>query len=131
MAIDFEEVPTTDDSLIRTGWRLSSQPQYRLDERLVELLNEQIGLELRAFYTYTSMVNARKGRNTAVGPLDYFQASHFNRDDSAFPGFQRFFRHSAAEELSHAESQMDFMAKRGAPVQLGSLPAPCDPQVRD
>lgn len=69
-------------------------------------INEQIQLELYAFYTYLSM------------------ASYFERDDVALSGFADYFRKSSSEELEHAQKLMEFQNKRGGRVVFKGIRKP-------
>ena len=69
-------------------------------------LNKQINLELYASYVYQSM------------------SLYFNRDDIAFPGFAKFFKHNSDEEREHAEKFMKYQNKRGGRVVLKDVQRP-------
>jgi len=69
-------------------------------------INKQINLELYASYVYQSM------------------AFHFNRDDVALPGFQKYFQESSIEEREHAEKFMKYQNQRGGRIILQDIPKP-------
>lgn len=69
-------------------------------------VNKQINLELYASYVYQQL------------------AFHFNRDDVALPGFEKFFRESSKEERGHAEKLMKFQNERGGRIVLHDIPKP-------
>jgi len=69
-------------------------------------VNKQINLELYASYVYQQL------------------AFHFNRDDVALPGFEKFFRESSEEEREHAEKLMKFQNQRGGRIVLHDVPKP-------
>ncbi|CAG2169755.1 unnamed protein product [Oppiella nova] len=69
-------------------------------------VNKQINLELYASYVYQQM------------------AYHFNRDDVALPGFQKYFQESSNEEREHAQKLMDFQNKRGGRIVLQDVTKP-------
>jgi ferritin heavy chain len=69
-------------------------------------VNKQINLELYASYVYQQM------------------AFHFNRDDVALAGFQKFFKESSDEEREHAEKLMKFQNQRGGRIVLQDVAKP-------
>jgi len=69
-------------------------------------VNKQINLELYASYVYQQL------------------AFHFNRDDVALPGFEKFFKDSSEEEREHAERLMKFQNQRGGRIRLQDIPKP-------
>jgi len=69
-------------------------------------VNKQINLELYASYVYQQL------------------AYHFNRDDVALPGFEKFFKDSSEEERIHAEKLMKFQNQRGGRVIFQNIPKP-------
>lgn len=69
-------------------------------------INKQINLELYASYVYQSM------------------AYYFERDDIAFPGFYKYFKHNSDEEREHAEKLMKYQNKRGGRVVLKDIQRP-------
>ncbi|XP_074633272.1 ferritin, higher subunit-like [Acropora palmata] len=71
-------------------------------------INKQINRELFAHYTYLSM------------------AMHFDRDDINLPGFHKFFKESAEEEMEHAQKLMKYQNMRGGRVKLHNIHNPCD-----
>ncbi|XP_067057630.1 uncharacterized protein [Acropora muricata] len=70
-------------------------------------INKQINRELFAHYTYLSM------------------AMHFDRDDINLPGFHKFFKESAEEEMEHAQKLMKYQNMRGGRVKLHNIHKPC------
>lgn len=72
-----------------------------------EEINKQINRELFAHYTYLSM------------------AMHFDRDDINLPGFHKFFKESAEEEMKHAQKLMKYQNMRGGRVKLHHIMTPC------
>lgn len=75
-------------------------------ENCVNAINDQINLELTASYIYQSM------------------SFHFNRDDVALPGFQKFYKENSDEEREHAEKLMKYLNKRGGRVVLKDVSSP-------
>ncbi|XP_074633273.1 ferritin, heavy subunit-like [Acropora palmata] len=71
-------------------------------------INKQINRELFAHYTYLSM------------------AMHFDRDDMNLPGFHKFFKESAEEEMEHAQKFMKYQNMRGGRVKLNNIHKPCE-----
>ncbi|KAH9393810.1 fts3-like protein [Tyrophagus putrescentiae] len=69
-------------------------------------VNKQINLELYASYVYQQL------------------GFHFNRDDVALPGFEKFFKESSEEEREHAEKFMKFQNQRGGRIVLQDIPKP-------
>lgn len=69
-------------------------------------MNDQIELELYAFYTYFSM------------------ASYFSQDAMALPGFADYFKKASSEEMVHAQKLMEFQNKRGGRVVLKDIKKP-------
>lgn len=109
-------------------WRLSNVGDFRLETTLEDLMNRQIQLELQAFYTYLSMVTTGMlGKALLMAMVA--QAAYFERDDVALPGFRKFFRAAADEELGHATRLISALAMRGSPVTFGVLENPCDNDV--
>ena len=51
-------------------------------------------------------------------------AFHFNREDVALPGFEKFFHESSEEEREHAERLMKFQNQRGGRILLHDIPKP-------
>ena len=52
------------------------------------------------------------------------QASYFDRDDVAFPGFHAYFKKQSDEEREHAEKLMKFQNQRGGRVVLQPVMKP-------
>ncbi|KAH9527122.1 soma ferritin [Dermatophagoides farinae] len=69
-------------------------------------INKQINMELYASYVYQQM------------------AYHFNRDDVALPGFEKFFDESSKEEREHAERFMKLQNQRGGRIVLDDIHKP-------
>lgn len=69
-------------------------------------INDQIQLELYAFYTYLSM------------------ASYFDRDDVSLSGFAEYFRKASKEEFEHAQKLMQFQNRRGGRVTFTDIKKP-------
>jgi len=83
-------------------------PQSCQNFKIPHLVSDQINNEMKAAYLYQAM------------------ASYFARDDVAWPGLSKFFYVMAAEERTHAQSLMDFMALRGGRVELKPVELPLD-----
>jgi ferritin len=75
-----------------------------LSDKMQSALNDQINLELSAFYTYLSM-------------SAFFESEGLN-------GFARWMRHHASEEMQHAMKIYDYVNERRGRVALGALAAP-------
>jgi ferritin len=75
-----------------------------LNTKLQTALNQQINMELGAFYTYLAI------------------AAHFEAD--ALPGFAAWMRHHAEEEMMHAMKIYDYIHERRGKVTLQAIPAP-------
>jgi len=75
-----------------------------LNDQMQDALNEQINMEMSAFYTYLSM-------------SAYFEAQ-------GLVGFAAWMRHHAEEEMEHAMKLYDFIHRRRGRVSLGALKAP-------
>ena len=84
----------------------TSQIRQNYHEESEKGVNDQIQLELYAFYTYLSM------------------ASYFERDDVALPGFAEYFRKASKEEMEHAQKLMEFQSKRGGRILLTDIKKP-------
>lgn len=69
-------------------------------------INKQINMELYASYVYLSM------------------AQHFDRHDSALPGFHKFFKKNSDEEREHAQKFIKFQNERGGIVKMAGIAAP-------
>lgn len=76
-------------------------------------INKQINRELFAHYTYLSM------------------ALHFDRDDINLPGFYKFFKESAEEEMEHAKKLMKYQNMRGGRIKLNPVIQPCKDEWGD
>jgi len=86
---------------------------YLYDKKIQDLVNFQIKQEMTAFYEYTNM------------------AMFFHRHDKDYPGFAKYFKSSAEEELKHAHMFMKFQLKRGGSLRLMELPAPAENGWKD
>ncbi|KAH9401918.1 fts3-like protein [Tyrophagus putrescentiae] len=75
-------------------------------QKLAQGLAELVPKTLHASYVYQQL------------------AFHFNRDDVALPGFEKFFKESSEEEREHAEKLMKFMNERGGRIVLHDIPKP-------
>lgn len=75
-----------------------------MDSEVRDALNEQIGAELYAAYSYLAM------------------SAHF--DLKSLLGFAKWMRFQAEEELGHAVRLFDYMNRRGAAVTFGGIDAP-------
>ena len=75
-----------------------------MDQAVQDAVSQQIGQELYAAYFYLAM------------------SAHF--DLKSLPGFSRWMRVQAQEELGHAVRLFDFMNRRGTAAQLGAVEAP-------
>jgi ferritin len=73
-------------------------------EKIQAALNDQINMELSAFYTYLSM-------------SAYFE-------HQGLQGFAHWMRHHASEEMAHAMKIYDYVGERRGLVRLQPLPAP-------
>lgn len=75
-----------------------------LSEKMETALNNQINMELGAYYTYLSM------------------SAHFEHE--GLPGFAAWMHHHAEEEMAHAMKIYDFVNRRRGRVKLLALAAP-------
>ncbi len=75
-----------------------------LSERMQAELNEQLNVEFYSAYTYLSMAAYFEGQN--------------------FPGFGKWLRIQAREELGHAMRCFDFIIDRGGKVTLTAIDQP-------
>ncbi len=75
-----------------------------ISERVVKALNEQIGKEVFSSYLYLSM------------------ASYFDSID--LPGFAKWMKVQASEELGHAKKIYEFVYDRGGRVELPAIEKP-------
>ncbi|KAK2573273.1 Soma ferritin [Acropora cervicornis] len=60
---------------------------------------------------------------------EFYKAMHFDRDDINLPGFHKFFKESAEEEMEHAQKVCSFMKyqnMRGGRVKLNNIHKPCE-----
>lgn len=76
----------------------------RIHENVTNLIKDQVNHELGAAYTY-------------MGMSAYF-------DSKDLPGFARWFRGHAQEEISHAMRLYDFLVSCDVPVELSAMAAP-------
>lgn len=75
-----------------------------LTPKVEKALNDQINMELKAYYTYLSM-------------SAYFE-------DAGLKGFAQWMRHHAEEEMMHSMKLYDFVHSRRGRVLLQALPEP-------
>ena len=75
-----------------------------LSEKMLAGLNDQINMEMQAYYTYLSM-------------SAYFE-------DKALKGFASWMSNHSQEEMTHAMKIYDFINSRRGRVKLGALTAP-------
>jgi ferritin len=75
-----------------------------IDAKLEKALNDQINMELNAWYSYLSMAAYCKGRN--------------------LNGFGAFMEGHAVEEQAHAHRLMNYVLDRGGRVNLQAISAP-------
>lgn len=75
-----------------------------LDPKMTKALNDQINAELYSAYLYLAM------------------AAYF--EDTGLPGFSRWMKAQAQEEVFHAMKFFDFVAERGGRVSLAGIKAP-------
>ncbi len=73
-------------------------------ERTQEAMNQQLNLEIQAFYTYLAM-------------SDYF-------DSVSLPGFSQWMFNQSQEEWTHAMKFRTFIQDRGGRVRLGQISEP-------
>ncbi|XP_072890076.1 ferritin heavy chain-like [Hemitrygon akajei] len=71
-----------------------------------EAINQQINLELRAYYAYLSM------------------SYYFDRYDVGLRNFAKFYLEQSAEEQKHAEKLMQFQNQRGGSIVLYDIKKP-------
>jgi ferritin heavy chain len=69
------------------------------------LLSGQVNMEYEAFYFYTACY------------------SHFSDPKVKLPGLTSFFKKQSEEEAEHAKKIIEFMNKRGYPLELKDIPA--------
>lgn len=75
-----------------------------LTEKVEKALNDQINMELSAYYTYLSM------------------SAHFQ--STGLPGFATWMGHHAEEEMMHAMKIYDYINRRSATVKLMAIGEP-------
>jgi len=75
-----------------------------LSEKIQDALNEQINMELSAYYTYLSM-------------SAYFE-------DAGLKGFAAWVYHHSEEEMTHAMKIYDYIHSRRGRVKLHAVPEP-------
>ncbi len=75
-----------------------------LTEKIEQALNDQINMELGAYYTYLSM------------------SSHFQ--STGLPGFAAWMSHHASEEMTHAMKIYDYIHRRNGTVRLKAIAEP-------
>jgi ferritin len=77
---------------------------FSMSEKVLKALNEQVGKEIFSAYLYLSM------------------ATYFDAMD--LPGFAKWMKVQAKEELGHAMKIYDFLYERGSKVELPALEKP-------
>lgn len=80
--------------------------RHQFHKETEESINEQIGAELNAAFSYLSM------------------ACYFGQTDIALPGCQGFFMNMFEEELEHAMVFINYQLLRGAHVALSNIDVP-------
>ena len=75
-----------------------------MDQKVKDLINEQITHEFYAAHLYLAM------------------AAHF--EDQNYEGFAQWFRMQAEEEEAHAMKLFDYLAERGQRIELGQIDKP-------
>ncbi|XP_072755817.1 soma ferritin-like [Anoplolepis gracilipes] len=81
---------------------------FNFHDETEAIINEQINVELKAFYYYLSM------------------AAYFGRVDVALPGCESFFMQMHHEEHKHALRFVDYLKMRGGKVHLCNILPPDD-----
>lgn len=76
----------------------------RIHKDVTDLIGQQVGNELGAAYAYLGM------------------AAYFDAQD--LPGFGKWFRNHAQEEISHAMRLYDFLVASNVPIELAAMAAP-------
>ncbi|XP_043525813.1 soma ferritin-like [Frieseomelitta varia] len=89
-------------------WPSDDRANFKFHEETEAILNEQINMELKAFYHYLSM------------------AAYFGRVDVALPGCESFFMQMHHEEHEHAIRFLNYVKMRGGLVNLCPVQPPID-----
>ncbi len=77
-----------------------------LSDRVMNMINHQIFLELNASHIYTALY------------------SFVSNDKQSYTGFAKFFKKSAKEEMEHAYKFIDYLNSRGGDVIINNLQRP-------
>ncbi|XP_018397668.1 PREDICTED: ferritin, heavy subunit-like [Cyphomyrmex costatus] len=91
-----------------TKWPSGKRVNFDFHEETEAAINEQINVELMAFYYYLSM------------------ATYFGRVDIALPGCESFFMQMHHEEHEHALKFINYVKMRGGKVHLCAISPPND-----
>ncbi|NWX08138.1 FRIH protein, partial [Caloenas nicobarica] len=83
-----------------------SQVRQNYHQDCEAAVNQQINLELYAFYVHLSM------------------SYYFDRDDEALKNFAKYFLHQSHEEHEHAEKLMKLQNQRGGCILLQDIKKP-------
>ncbi|XP_018343501.1 PREDICTED: soma ferritin-like [Trachymyrmex septentrionalis] len=89
-----------------TKWPSGERANFDFHEETEAAMNEQISVELKAFYYYLSM------------------AAYFGRVDVALPGCESFFMQMHHEEHEHALRFVNYVKMRGGKVHLCAIAPP-------
>ncbi|XP_019885024.2 ferritin, heavy subunit-like [Camponotus floridanus] len=89
-------------------WPNNKRSGFDFHNETEAAINEQINIELKAFYYYLSM------------------AAYFGRVDVALPGCESFFMQMHYEEHKHALKFLDYIKMRGGKVHLCTVSPPDD-----
>ncbi|XP_012542821.2 soma ferritin [Monomorium pharaonis] len=89
-------------------WPSGKRAKFDFHEEIEAVMNEQINVELMAFYYYLSM------------------AAYFGRVDVALPGCESFFTQMHHEEHEHTLRFLNYIKMRGGKVHLGTISPPDD-----
>ncbi|XP_029662051.1 soma ferritin-like [Formica exsecta] len=95
-----------------TKWPSGKRSNFDFHDETEAAFNEQINVELKAFYSYLSML--------------IIQAAYFGRVDVALPGCESFFMQMHREEHEHALKFLDYVKMRGGKVHLCAVSPPDD-----
>jgi len=99
-------------AFIVAGTSAETTCTQKIDAKLTGLLNEQIGVELAAQYSYLRLAHI------------------FQQPNLYYPKMAEFFREKSIEEMTHAEDFMSYQTSRGAKytpsaIQVNSEVASC------
>ncbi|XP_071562747.1 soma ferritin-like, partial [Temnothorax nylanderi] len=103
---DFHRADACIDKPIK--WPSGKRISFDFHEETEAAMNEQINVELMAFYYYLSM------------------AAYFGRVDVALPGCKSFFTQMHHEEYKHALKFFNYIQMRGGKVHLCAISPPDD-----